>query len=59
MSTTEQPTTEFQISAVCTVTDPAERRRRLGRVYGLILDFGRQKSAAAEAQSDILPQPTD
>jgi hypothetical protein len=42
MHATEQPTTEFRITAVCTVTDPAERQRRLVQAYGLIMDFGKQ-----------------
>ncbi len=59
MHTTKQLTTEFRITAVCTVTDPSERRRRLAQVYGLILDLGRQKRAVTEAQPDTLPQPAD
>ncbi len=59
MHATEQPTTEFQITAVCTVTDPSERQRRLAQVYGLIMDFGRQQRAATEARSNALARPVD
>ena len=59
MYTTEHLTTELTITAVCTVTDAAERQRRLAQVYGLIMDFGRQKRIAAEAESDALAQPVD
>jgi hypothetical protein len=47
MHATEQPTTEFKITTVCIVPDPAERQRRLAQVYGLIMDFGRQKMLRA------------
>ena len=57
MHATEQPNPEFRITAVCTVPDPVERQRRLAQVYGLIMNFGRQKRAAAEAESDGLTQP--
>ena len=59
MHATEQPTTEFRITAVCTVTDPAERQRRLAQVFGLIMDFGRQKRLAVETESDTPAQPAD
>jgi hypothetical protein len=58
MRATKQPTTEFRITAVCTVTDPAERQRRLARVYGLIMAIGRQKRVIAETESEALAQPT-
>ena len=54
MHATEHLNTEFPITAVCTVPDPAERQRRLAQVYGLIMGFGRQKRTAAEAESDGL-----
>jgi len=56
MDTTKQPTTEFRITTVCTVTDPAERQRRLAQVYGLIMSLGRQRKAAAETKPDVLAQ---
>ena len=52
MLTTEQPTSEFRITAVCSVTDPLERQRRLAQAYGLIMEFGRQKRVLAEAETD-------
>jgi hypothetical protein len=52
MHATEKPATEFRITAVCTVTDPAERQRRLAQAYGLIIEFGRQKRVLAEAERD-------
>ena len=52
MHATEQQTTEFRITAVCTVTDPAERQRRLAQAFGLIMEFGRQKRVVAETESD-------
>jgi hypothetical protein len=58
MHATQQPTTEFRITAVCTVTDSAERQRRLAQVYNLIISFGCQRRAAAEAKPDALIQTT-
>ena len=58
MHTTEQPTTEYRVTAVCTLTDPAERQRRLARVYDLIMALGRQKRVVAETESAALAQPT-
>ena len=49
MHESEQQTTDFQIMAVCTVTDPAERQRRLAQVYGLSMDFGKQRRLATPA----------
>jgi hypothetical protein len=43
MGTTEHPSTESKITAVCTITDPAERQRRLARAYELITEFAREK----------------
>ena len=58
MHATKQPTTEFRITAVCTITDPAERQRRLARVYDLIMALGRQKRVVAEIEAEALAQPT-
>jgi transposase-like protein len=55
MLTTEQPTPEFRITAVCSVIDPAERQRRLAQAYGLIMEFGRQKRILAKAETDARP----
>ena len=52
MHATEQPTTEFRITSVCTVADPAERQRRLAQAFGLIMQYGRQKRVVAETESD-------
>jgi hypothetical protein len=57
MYRTEAPMAEFRITAVCTVADQSERQRRLAQVYGLIMDFGRQKRVAAEAELESLAQP--
>ena len=59
MHETEQPVAEFRITPVCTITDPAERQRRLARAYGLIMDFGQRKGVAAEIVSDTLAQAAD
>jgi hypothetical protein len=50
MGTSEQATTEFKITAACTITDPAERQRRLAQVYQLITEFAREKRLAAKAE---------
>ena len=59
MHAPEQPTSEFRITAVCTVTDPAEQQRRLAQAYGLIMAFGRQKRVLAETKPDNLAKPAD
>jgi hypothetical protein len=51
MQLSEHPPTTFKITAVCTITDPAERQRRLARVFGLILDEGHQKRIVTQAKS--------
>jgi hypothetical protein len=56
MDASQQSTTEFRITAVCTVTDPAERQRRLAQVFGLIMSLGRQRRAAAETKPDAVAQ---
>ena len=48
MSAADESTSEFTITATCTITDPGERKRRLAEAYGLILGFGRQKKVAAQ-----------
>jgi predicted fused transcriptional regulator/phosphomethylpyrimidine kinase len=50
MQLSEHPAAPFKITAVCTVTDPAERQRRLARVFGLILDAGRQKRMVTQVK---------
>jgi hypothetical protein len=56
---TKQPTSEFKITAVCTVTDPAERQRRLMQVYRLIMNSGQQKSGANKTEREASAQPVD
>jgi hypothetical protein len=55
----KEPTTEFRITAVCTITDPAERQRRLMQVYRLIMNSGQQKRVAVRATPEVSGQPTD
>ena len=38
------------------VVDPAERQRRLGSVYVLLLDLAREKRAAEQEQVSIMAQ---
>jgi hypothetical protein len=59
MQPSEHPPAAFKITAVCTVTDPAERQRRLARVYGLIMDFGRQKEFVTQAESSTPTHPAN
>ena len=59
MHASEQPTSEFRITATCTVTDPAEQQRRLAQAYGLIMQFGRQKRVFSETKPDHLAKPAD
>jgi transposase-like protein len=59
MHTTERSSTQFRLTAVCTVTDPAERQRRLGRVYGLTPNSGHQQRAAREETSSAPTQPAN
>jgi hypothetical protein len=56
MGTTEHPSTEFKITAVCTITDPAKRQRRLAQVYELITEFARQKRLAVNAEPTATAQ---
>ena len=50
---------EFSITATCTVTDPAERQRRLAQVYGLLLELARRKREAGKANSGATAFPGD
>jgi hypothetical protein len=43
--------TDYRIELVETVVDPAERRRRIGRVYSLLLDIARRKETADRESS--------
>ncbi len=50
---------DFVITARCTVTDPAERARRLGRVYDLLTERGREAQRKTAVAGDILAdEPT-
>ena len=59
MHQANQPKAKFKVAAVCTVSDPAERQRRLAQVYGLIMELSRQKRVAAQAEPDTTPSATD
>ena len=48
MHTAKQLPTEYRIAATQVITEPAVLRRKLGRVYRLILDYGCWKKAAAQ-----------
>ena len=48
MDTTEQSSSEYRITADCTIFDPAERQRRLGQVYDLLMDLAPEKQAFAQ-----------
>ena len=37
---------KYDVTMACTVTDPAERQRRLARVYRLLLDLAARKQTA-------------
>ena len=37
-----------------TTVEPAERQRRVGSVYVLLLDLAREKRAAEQGQADIV-----
>jgi hypothetical protein len=45
----DESTPQFTIVAVCTITDPAERQRRLTEAYDVILNFGRRKKVSAQS----------
>jgi hypothetical protein len=53
MAEDDESTPQFTIVAVCTITDPAERQRRLTEAYDVILNFGRRKKVRTQ------PGPTD
>ena len=37
---------KYDVTMACAVTDPAERRRRLARVYRLLIDLAQRKQTA-------------
>jgi hypothetical protein len=41
------------------VVDPAERQRRLWKVYALLLDLAEQEEAASPDKPSDQPQPVD
>ena len=59
MHTTKESATGFSITAVCTVTDPVERKRRLAQAYGVIIDLARQKKIAAQDTRNALSRASD
>ena len=59
MQTTEQSSTKQGIMVTDNAMDPAERRRRLRKVYDILLGLAEQAdSAALDAPCDQ-PQPVD
>lgn len=42
---------EISVTAACTVTDPAERQRRLADVYGLLLELARRRRKSDQDHS--------
>jgi len=54
MNPREHSTAETKIMAVCTITDPDERQRRLNQVYGLLLDLARTKRSGRRGAT-VLP----
>ena len=51
---------EGRILPVCTVTDPEERKRRLSRVYTILLDLAaRQEAAERASAANELPSATE
>ena len=52
--------TERKIMPVCTITDPEERKRRLSRVYTILLDLAAQQEAVEQESADSeLPPATE
>ena len=46
MPTDQESGTEFKITAVCTITDSAERQRRLTEAFAHLLDFRHNRAAS-------------
>jgi hypothetical protein len=59
MHTSEQSSTPQTLMITATVIDPAERQRRLWKVYALLLDLAEQEEAASPDKPSDQPQPID
>jgi hypothetical protein len=59
MHTTEQSSTRQELMTTAAVIDPAERRRRLWKVYALLLNLTEQQEAASPDKPSDQAQPMD
>jgi hypothetical protein len=59
MCTSEQASTEKRLRLQPKVMEPEERRRRLRKVYNILLALAEQAEAAAVDTSYNQPQPAD
>ena len=59
MCTTEQSSTEQRLRMQVKIVDPAERRRRLRKVYDILLELAEQAEAASPDTPCDQPQPVD
>ena len=59
MCTNEQASTELGLRMQPKVMDPAERRRRLRKVYDILLELAEQAEAAVLDTPCDQPQPVD
>jgi hypothetical protein len=59
MNTTEQNSTEYKITEVCTILDPAERQRRLGQVYDLLMSLASEKQVPDQSAVGKLNEPAN
>jgi hypothetical protein len=55
MDMAKESATQFRITAVCTVTDPVERKRRLARVYDLIVGLNQPAKSLPRLTSALQP----
>ena len=51
MRTTEQSTVKPRSRIAISVIDPAERQRRLSKVYGILLQLAEQEEIASQGRS--------
>jgi hypothetical protein len=50
---------DYTVELICTVTDPAERRRRLARAYDILLQVTRQEQQHTDSrQSETIDSVT-
>jgi hypothetical protein len=59
MCTSEQASTEKRLRLQPKVMDPEERRRRLRKVYNILLALAEQAEATADQTPSHQPQPAD